>query len=123
IYEAPHRLVRTLDDLYSALGDRRLTVCKELTKRYENAFQTTLEEACRHYRKEEPRGEYVLVLEGRSRKDIEEEERHSWEEMSLQEHMEIYLRQGMDRKEAMKAVAKDRGLGKRDVYKMLLEEE
>ena len=123
IYEAPHRLVRTLDDLYNALGDRRLTICKELTKRYENAFQTTLEEACRHYREEEPRGEYVLVMEGRSRKDIEEEEKRSWEEISLQEHMEIYLQQGMDKRDAMKAVAKDRGLGKRDVYRMLLEEE
>lgn len=123
IYEAPHRLVRTLDDLYSALGNRRLTVCKELTKKHENAFQTTLEEACRHYRAEEPRGEYVLVLEGRSRQDIMVEEQRAWEEMDLREHMELYLRQGMDRKEAMKAVAKDRGLGKRDVYRMLLEEE
>lgn len=123
IYEAPHRLVRTLDDLYSALGNRRLTVCKELTKRHENAFQTTLEEACRYYRAEEPRGEYVLVLEGRSRQDIMVEEQRAWEEMDLREHMELYLRQGMDRKEAMKAVAKDRGLGKRDVYRMLLEEE
>lgn len=122
LYEAPHRLVRTLKELLEALGDRRITLCRELTKRHETAFTTTLQGALDYYEEQEPKGECVIVMEGRSRRELQEESRRSWEEMGLQEHMELYLRQGMEQKEAMKAVAKDRGIGKREVYRMLLED-
>ena len=120
MYEAPHRLVRTLQELYDNLGNRRITVCRELTKKHETAFVTTLEEAIRYYEMNEPKGECVLVMEGKSREDIRKEEVSKWEEMSIEEHMEIYLGQGIDKKEAMKKVAKDRGISKRDVYQQLL---
>ncbi len=121
LYEAPHRLKQTLGELFSALGDRKITLCRELTKRFETIVPTTLSGALALTEEEEPRGEYVLVLEGADRKVLQREEQAEWETMSIPEHMEIYLQQGMDRKEAMKAVAKDRGLGKRDIYKALLE--
>ena len=104
-----------------ALGDRELTVCRELTKKHETAFQTTFSEAIAHYEATEPRGECVLVIEGKSREQIRQEEVNKWEEMSLEEHMDFYTKQGIDRKEAMKRVAKDRGMAKRDVYKALLD--
>lgn len=119
LYEAPHRLVRTLEELLEALGDRRVTICRELTKKHETAFASTLSEALEHYRQEEPRGECVIVMEGRSRKAMEEERQRAWETMSLEEHMEIYESQGLNRKDAMKAVAKDRGVSKRDIYAQL----
>ena len=120
LYEAPHRLVRTLEELYQVLGDRRITVCRELTKKHETAFRTTLSQALEWYTQNEPKGECVLVVEGKDRKKLEQEEQKKWEEMSLEEHMEYYLQQGIDRKEAMKQVAKDRGISKRDVYQELL---
>lgn len=120
VYEAPHHLCRTLKQLYDTLGNRRITLCKELTKRYENAFVTTLEEALEFYDKNDPKGEYVLVIEGKSRADIEAEKRESFASMTIEEHMELYLSKGMDKKEAMKQVAKDRGISKRDVYQALL---
>ena len=124
IYEAPHRLVRTLEELQGVLGsDRRLTVCKELTKRYEQKMQTTFDDALRYYAENEPRGEYVLVIEGKSFEKIAEEEKKSWESMTLEEHMQVYESQGVDHKEAMKLVAKDRGISKRDVYQALLRQE
>ena len=123
LYEAPHHLKKLLADLYEALGSRRLTICRELTKRYETALQTTIEEALRHYEEEEPKGECVLVIEGKSVQELKEEQIRSWEEMSLEEHMEIYLGQGMERKEAMRAVAKDRGISRREVYNRLLSSE
>lgn len=124
MYEAPHRLLKTLKMLSERLGKkRRITVCRELTKRHETAFATTLEEACAYYNEQPPKGECVLVIEGRSREQIAQEEKAQWEEMSIEEHMEHYLSQGMDKKNAMKTVAKDRGIGKRDVYQMLLEKE
>ena len=101
------------------LGDRKVTVCRELTKKHETTFLTTLSEALRHYEEEEPKGECVLVLEGRSRKKMEQEAQEKWTEISLEEHMEIYLSQGLNKKEAMKSVAKDRGISKRDVYRAL----
>ena len=121
LYEAPHRLKQTLRELLTALGDRKITLCRELTKRFETVVPTTLSGACALTEEEEPRGEYVLVLEGADRKELQREEQAGWEAMSIPAHMELYLQQGMDRKEAMKAVAKDRGLGKRDIYKALLE--
>lgn len=120
MYEAPHRLLRTLQELYDNLGNRRITVCRELTKKHETAFVTTLEEAIRYYEMNEPKGECVLVMEGKSREDIRREEVSKWEEMTVEEHMEYYQSQGIDKKEAMKLVAKDRGISKRDVYQQLL---
>lgn len=121
IYEAPHHLTKTLKDLREAVGgSRRLTICRELTKKYETAWQTSLDEAVSRYEAEEPKGEFVLVLEGKSLDEIREEKVRSWEEMSVQEHMALYEGQGMDRKEAMKQVAKDRGVSKREIYQMLL---
>lgn len=120
LYEAPHRLVRTLQELLDSLGNRRITICRELTKKHETAFQTTLKEAVSYYEINEPKGECVLVLEGKSREEIKAEEIAGWEEMSIEEHMDYYLKQGIAKKEAMKMVAKDRGIGKRDVYQQLL---
>lgn len=120
LYEAPHRLVRTLQELLDTLGDRRITVCRELTKKHETAFATTLQEACAYYTANEPKGECVLVLEGKSREELKQEEVAKWEQMTLEEHMDYYLSQNIDRKEAMKKVAKDRGITKRDVYQQLL---
>ncbi|QUO23066.1 16S rRNA (cytidine(1402)-2'-O)-methyltransferase [Clostridiaceae bacterium Marseille-Q4143] len=123
IYEAPHRLVKTLQELLNELGDRKITVCKELTKKHETGFETTLKEAVPYYEQNEPRGEYVLVLEGCSRQQMEQEVQDAWKEMSLGDHMKLYEEQGMNRKDAMKQVAKDRGVGKREIYQALLEEE
>ena len=123
LYEAPHRLLRTLKELSDVVGNRKITICRELTKKHETAFATTLEEAVQHYENTEPKGECVLVLEGKSRQQIREEEVQKWEEMSISEHMDFYMNQGTDKKEAMKKVAKDRGIGKRDVYSALLQEE
>lgn len=120
LYEAPHRLLKTLQELADCLGNRRVTVCRELTKRHETAFATTLGEAVAYYEVNEPKGECVLVLEGRSREELRQEELAKWEEMSIEEHMAYYEEQGIDHKEAMKKVAKDRGISKRDVYKQLL---
>ena len=120
IYEAPHRLLKTLRELLENLGNRKVTVCRELTKKHETVFTTTLEEASIYYDENEPKGECVLVIEGKSRQEIREEARAQWEEMTVEEHMEYYKKQGISRKEAMKMVAKDRGVGKRDIYKALL---
>lgn len=120
LYEAPHRLVRTLQELLDTLGDRTITVCRELTKKHETAFQTTLEEAISYYQLNEPKGECVLVLEGKSREELKAEETAKWEEMSVEEHMAYYTNQGTPKKEAMKMVAKDRGVSKRDIYQQLL---
>ena len=123
VYEAPHHLLGTLKELQNALGDRRLTVCRELTKKFETAFQTTFSEAIRYYEEQGVRGECVLVIEGRSREELVQEAQQSWEAISVEEHMERYLSTGMDRKSAMKQVAKDRGVGKREIYQMLLKAE
>lgn len=124
VYEAPHHLKGTLKELSDALGrERKITICRELTKKYEEAYRTTFAEALDHYEDEDPKGECVIVIEGRSINEIKEEQQKSWEEMSMEEHMEIYLSQGVDRKEAMKLVAKDRGISKRDVYQCLLQSE
>ena len=120
LYEAPHHLLRTLTELYEALGDRKASICRELTKKYEEAYRTTFVEALLRYETEAPKGECVIVIEGKSIGELKAEQQKSWEEMSLEEHMELYLNQGIDRKEAMKLVAKDRGISKRDVYQALL---
>lgn len=123
IYEAPHRLKQTLRKLYDTLGNRVITVTKELTKRHEKAVKMTLEEAIHYYDEEDPRGEFVLILEGKNYDTIIEEKRESWNEYTLEEHMEIYLKQGLQKKEAMKKVAKDRGVSKRDIYNELIKKE
>ncbi len=123
LYEAPHHLVRTLEELYGVLGQRRLTLCRELTKKFETVLPTTLEDVLEYYKSEEPRGEYVLVLEGKSLAEKRQEEIASWEYMSIEEHMAYYENQGMDAKAAMKQVAKDRGVGKREIYSYLHGEE
>ena len=120
IYEAPHRLKKTMAELLSVLGNRRLTAVKELTKLHENVFLTTFEEALAYYEENEPRGEFVLVIEGRDIEELKKEKEASFLEMDINEHMKLYLDKGMDKKEAMKAVAVDRGIPKREVYKMLL---
>ena len=121
LYEAPHHLRGTLAALYEALGERRITLCRELTKRYEEAVPTTLSAAIAYYEEHDPRGEYVLVMEGADRKALEEEKQRAYDDMELEEHMAVYTDRGMTRKEAMKKVAADRGLSKRDVYRMLVE--
>lgn len=120
IYEAPHRLKKTIAELLSVLGNRKLTAVKELTKLHENVFLTTFEEALAYYEENEPRGEFVLVIEGRKIEELKKEKEASFQEMDINEHMKLYLDKGMDKKEAMKAVAVDRGISKREVYKMLL---
>lgn len=123
LYEAPHHLKRTLSELLETLGERRITLCRELTKKFETVMPTTLEGAVAYYEENEPKGEYVLVIEGKSRKEIEEEQQKSWESMSIEEHMAFYEKQGIDRKSSMKKVAADRGVGKREIYQALLKDE
>lgn len=119
IYEAPHRLIKTLEELRGVLGDdRRIAVCKELTKKHETVYRDTIAGAVAYYTENEPRGEYVLVIEGKDRQEIIREEQESWLSMTVEEHLEYYLNQGVDKKEALKAVAKDRGVSKREIYNM-----
>lgn len=120
LYEAPHRLKKTLQELYDVLGEREVTLCKELTKKHEDAMRTTFSGAIAYYETQEPRGEYVLVVEGKSHKEMIEEAKAGWQEISIEEHMDLYLKKNMSKKDAMKAVAKDRGISKRDVYQALL---
>lgn len=120
IYEAPHHLKGTLDELYAALGERKITLCRELTKKFEEIFPTTFENAIKFYEKDAPRGEYVLVIEGKSLYDRKKEQQKDWQSISVEEHMKVYEEQGIDHKDAMKQVAKDRGISKREVYNYLL---
>ncbi len=120
LYEAPHHLVRTLGELAKALGNRRLTLCRELTKKFETVLPTTIEDALAMYETQEPRGEYVLVIEGKSLARKKEERQESWQSMSIEDHMAYYKESGLDEKNAMKQVAKDRGVPKREIYQYLL---
>lgn len=121
IYEAPHRLVKTLTELSDVLGgDRKIAVIKELTKKHETVYRSHIQEAVSYYTDNDPRGEYVLVIEGADRSMLLQKERDSWEEMSVEDHLKLYIDQGMDKKEAMKAVAKDRGVSKRDIYNLTM---
>ena len=121
VYEAPHHLLSTLEELREALGNRKMTLCRELTKKHETAFLTTIDDLLAYYKDSKPLGECVLVIQGRSRKEMEKEAQESWEEISIEDHMELYEKQGMPRKEAMKQVAKDRGVTKREIYKDLIQ--
>ncbi|MFI3171848.1 MAG: 16S rRNA (cytidine(1402)-2'-O)-methyltransferase [Eubacteriales bacterium] len=121
LYEAPHRLTKTLEELKCILGNRKISICRELTKKYETIFRTTLEEAIVYYTENAAKGECVIVMEGASRAKQKEEAQEAWRELSLEAHMKIYEEQNVPSKEAMKLVAKDRGITKRDVYQALLE--
>lgn len=120
IYEAPHHLIKTITELYEVLGERELTVCRELTKKHEDKKQTTFLEFLEYSKTNEPRGEYVLVICGRSRQEIVKEQQDSWKSMSIEDHMAHYESQGISHKEAMKLVARDRGVSKREIYQTLL---
>lgn len=121
LYEAPHHLVRTLEALYEALGDRRMTLCRELTKKFEEVVPTTIYDARVIFERKEPKGEYVLVIEGRSLREQKREKAREWQNISIEEHMKLYEAQGLDNKESMKKVAKDRGISKREVYQYVIE--
>ena len=120
LYEAPHHLRATLKELYGVLGERKVTFCRELTKKFETIFPTTLSDGIAYYEENEPKGEYVLVLEGRSLQSLRLEKQQEWEALTIEEHMDKYLSRGMDKKQAMKEVAKDRNVSKRDIYQALL---
>lgn len=120
VYEAPHHLKKTLKELYDVLGERSITICRELTKKFEEKLPMTLLEAVNYYEEKEPRGEFVLVIEGKNREEMKKQQQAIWEDLDLEEHMAIYEKKGMARKDAMKAVAKDRGISKREVYQGLL---
>ena len=119
-YEAPHKLIHTLKDLRDLLGNRRIAIARELTKKFEEVWRTTLDEAIARYGNEPPKGEFVIILEGADEHGLHEEEIKSWEEVSIEEHVRMYMDSGLDRKEAMKKVSEDRGISKRDVYNSLL---
>ena len=121
LYEAPHRLLKTLQELYEQFGNRRITVCRELTKKHETVFRTKLEEAVAYYTEHEPKGECVIVMEGVTQEALKEKEQEEWRMMDIEEHMEHYLRLGMDKKAAMKQVASDRGVSRREIYQALLD--
>ena len=123
LYEAPHHLIATLTQLREALGNRSISLCRELTKKYEDVQKTTLDDVLLYYKDNEPRGEYVLVVEGKDRRELEAEAQRAWEQMTIDEHMALYEAQDIPRKEAMKLVAKDRGISKREVYQALLDAE
>ena len=116
LYEAPHHLLRTLEELREQIGNRKITICRELTKKYEEAKQSFIDDMIDHYSLNEPKGEFVLVIEGKSFDEKVKEEQESWLELTIAEHLDYYVNRGMNKKEAMKQVAKDRGISKRDVY-------
>ena len=122
IYEAPHHLLKTLKELYAELGNRQLTLCREITKKHEECIYTDIEGAISLYENEPPRGEYVLVLGGCDEEKLLSDSREEFLAMPVNEHMRIYTDKGVDRKEAMKLVAKDRGVSKRDIYNELLKD-
>lgn len=121
LYEAPHHLVRTLTELYEKVGQRKITLCRELTKKFETVMPTTLRDALAYYENETPRGEYVIVMEGKSFSEIERERKENFQSVSIEAHIKRYEDAGMERKEAMKAVAKDRGVTKREIYQYMLD--
>ena len=115
-YEAPHKLMATLKDMHAAFGNRRISLCRELTKIHEEIFRTTLKDAIDHYEENPPRGEFVLVIEGKSEKEAIAQKEAMWQKLSVSEHIEMYIKDGMDEKDAIKKAAKDRGVPKRELY-------
>ncbi len=122
LYEAPHHLKETLGQLKEALGERDIVLLRELTKIHEEALRMTLSEAEAFYENTDPRGEYVVVIRGIDPEELEKESRRQWEEMDIPSHVQMYMQQGMDKKAAMKAAASDRGMSRREIYAMLLDE-
>jgi 16S rRNA (cytidine1402-2'-O)-methyltransferase len=120
-YEAPHKLQRTLQDMYSHFGDRKIAMCRELTKKYEEIARCSLSEAITKYEDKKPLGEFVLIIEGRSRAEIDDEKKHEFDNISIEEHIRDYIKKGLDKKEAIKSVAKDRGIPKTEVYKFSID--
>lgn len=116
IYEAPHRIVKTLNELRENLGNREAAVCRELTKKHETFFRATLADAYEYYAEHEPKGECIIIIRGLSHEELEDEARKQWDALSVTEHIQMYMNQGMDKKGATKQVAKDRGVPKRDIY-------
>lgn len=116
LYESPHHIRNTLMDLSNVLGNRKIVLARELTKRFEEIKRTTLDEVIRCFQEENPRGEYVIIIEGKSFEEVKKEEIKQWEQFTIEEHMKHYQEQGIHQKEAMKKVAKDRGISKREVY-------
>jgi len=116
-YEAPHRLLNTLEFLYENIGNRKISMCRELTKLYEEIIRLTLEEAIEYYKRQAPRGEYVLVIEGKSKEAIDKDEKAKWDMLTIEEHIKRYMDEGLNKKDAMKKVAKDRGISKSEIYK------
>lgn len=119
IYEAPHRIKKTIAYLYNALGNRSITITRELTKKYEEVAKMTLEEASTYFKERDPKGEYVLVIEGADQDVLDKEKADSWEHTSIADHMERYVSAGMKEKDAMREVAKDRGVSRRDIYQAI----
>lgn len=121
-YEAPHRLKKTLKEIETAIGNRKITICRELTKLHEEVICTDIESAIEKYEMMDPKGEFVLVIEGKSVEELLQESKDAFSMLDIEEHMKIYEDKGIDRKEAMKKVAKDLGISKREVYQKLLKE-
>ena len=118
VYEAPHRLAKTLKVLADCLGgDRSITICKELTKKHESFLKTCIAEALNLYESEEPKGEYVLVIAGRSKEEILDEKKAMWENVPVREHLLKYINDGVSKKDAIKLVAEERGVSKKEIYK------
>lgn len=114
-YEAPHKLRDTLSAMLETLGDRRISLVREITKINEEVFRTTLSGAVAHYAENNPKGEFVLIIEGAKKED----DSPFWQDMTEREHVEHYLSQGMEKMDAIKAAAKDRGVGKSVIYKII----
>ena len=115
-YEAPHKLRDTLNDMCHIFGgERRIALARELTKLHEEILRMTLSEAVEYYKENSPRGEYVLIISGAEESETTTDEQW-WSELSEKEHVDEYIKKGMDSKEAIKAAAKDRNVPKREVY-------
>lgn len=119
-YEAPHKLPYTLKDMYNAWGERKIALARELTKRYEEVIRCNLSEAAERYQVEAPKGEFVVIIEGQDEQVLQELEKDKYADISIEDHVERYIQQGLQKKEAIKKVAEDRGLNKRDVYNLVM---
>ncbi len=119
-YEAPHKLPYTLKDMYNAWGDRRIALARELTKRYEEVIRCSLFEAMERFQAESPKGEFVVIIEGQDEEVLHEIEKDRYSDITIEEHVEKYIKEGLTKKEAIKKVAEDRGINKRDVYNLVM---
>ena len=115
-YEAPHKLTRTLDDMYKVFGDRSITIVKEITKIHEKVIKTTLGDAISYFEQNIPKGEFVLVVAGKTKEELQSEAQKEFDCMTVTRHVDSLIKGGTDKKEAIKQVAKLRNLPKREVY-------